>query len=103
MRLRDVTRAGAVWLLAGQVCLAGLPALTKAEVIQIADDFAVNQGVCLKCYQRPVISHHNDKSGNYWTAYYVPRPHRDSVVAVDSPVSIHVDAASHLASNYPVR
>lgn len=92
-----------ICLLWGSVAIGGLPPLTQQQVIQIANAFVVKEGVCLKCYNRPVIRYHQAKAGNYWSAYYAPIPGRHGLTAVDSDFLVRVDEASRTASEDPLR
>jgi hypothetical protein len=102
MRLNRILFAG-ICLLSGSVAIGGPPPLTQREVIRIANAFAMKEGVCLRCYKRPVIRYHKAKAGNYWSVYYAPIPGRNGLIAVDSDFSVRVDEASRTASEDPLR
>jgi hypothetical protein len=102
MRLSCISSAVGCLLFASLV-VGGLPPLTKQEAIRIADAFAQKEGICLKCYQRPIVHYHKTKNGNYWSAYYAPIPLPINLTAEDRDFFVRVDEASRTASYEPLR
>jgi hypothetical protein len=102
MRLNRILCAG-VCLLSASVALGGLPPLTEQEVIRIANAFAMKEGVCLKCYQRPVARYHKAQAGNYWSVYYAPNRDEAGLIVGGNAFSVRVDEASRTASEGHLR